>query len=142
VKAGGTANPYNFICGQVPGVGQAVPVTGSKIIDGNTQLPTNLLNLFGFGPLNIQEAYANQDLPSGVPSMGRLGLLRETLRLSAHITYEINDYSISSLAITIKKRTLCEILISAASLMATPQILRAWMTPALSSVSHRHKMAG
>lgn len=98
VKAGGTANPYNFICGQVPGVGGAVPVTGSNIIDGNTQLPTNLLNLFGFGPLNIQDAYANQDLPSGVPSMGRLGLLRETLRLSAHITYEINDYSIDFVA--------------------------------------------
>ena len=98
VKAGGTANPYNFICGAVPEIGDAVPVTGSAVIDGNTQLPNNLLNLFGFGPLNIEEAYANQDLPSGIPSLGRLGLLRETLRLSAHITYEINDYSIDFVA--------------------------------------------
>ena len=52
----------------MPEIGDAVPVTGSAVIDGNTQLPNNLLNLFGFGPLNIEEAY-NQDLPSGIPSL-------------------------------------------------------------------------
>jgi len=91
--SGEVAFPYNFICGVVPDINSAVAVTGSSLIDGNTQLPTNLISFAG-APINLEEAYANAPLPSGVPKLGQVGLLRETLRLSAHANYEINDYSV------------------------------------------------
>ncbi|MGI9238383.1 MAG: TonB-dependent receptor, partial [Woeseiaceae bacterium] len=92
--AGETANPFNFVCGVVPDINSAVSVNGSGLVDGNTQLPTNLISLFTGDPINLEDAYANAPLPSGVPRLGQLGLLRETLRLSAHAEYQINDYSV------------------------------------------------
>ncbi|GIR71455.1 MAG: hypothetical protein CM15mP74_27060 [Halieaceae bacterium] len=83
VKAGGTANPYNFICGRSLNW-RCCPCDGSAVIDGNTQLPNNLLNLFGFGPLNIEEAYANQDLPSGIPSWAGWSAARDAATERAH----------------------------------------------------------
>ncbi len=90
---GEVANPFNFVCGVVPDINSAIAVNGSRLIDGNTQLPTNLISLFTGAPINLEEAYANAPLPSGVPQLGQLGLLRETLRLSAHAEYQFNDYS-------------------------------------------------
>ena len=90
---GEVANPFNFICGAVPDLNAAIPVTGSAIIDGNTTLPTNLIT-FGGDPVNLEDAYGNAILPSGVPGLDRIGLLRETLRLSLHAEYAFNDYSV------------------------------------------------
>lgn len=92
--SGETANPVNFVCGVVPDINSALSVRGSSLVDGNTQLPTNLISLFTGAPINLVDAYSNAPLPPGVPRLGKLGLLRETLRLSAHAEYEINDYSV------------------------------------------------
>lgn len=91
--SGETANPFNFICGVVPDINSAVSVRGSWLVDGNTQLPTNLIS-FGGDPVNLADAYANAPLPPGVPQLGEFGLLRETLRLSAHAEYQFSDYSV------------------------------------------------
>ncbi len=83
-NSGEVANPINFICGVVPDINSAVAVRGSALVDGNTILPPGLT-----------EGYANQPLPPGVPVLDEIGLLRETLRLSAHLTYDFaNDYSL------------------------------------------------
>jgi iron complex outermembrane receptor protein len=92
--SGEVANPFNFICGVVPDINSAVPVTGSDLVDGNTTLPSGLISLFTGQPLDFTEAYRNQPLPDGVPVLDRIGLLRETLRVSAHASYDINDYSV------------------------------------------------
>ncbi len=80
-NAGESATPVRFICGVVPDINSAIPVTGSGLVDGNTSLPDNLV-----------EEYRNQPLPSGVPVLDDIGLLRETLRLSLHAEYVVNDY--------------------------------------------------
>ena len=94
-NAGETAMPINFICGVVPDVNSANPVLGSGLIDGNTMLPAGpFLSLFTGLPIDFNNEYRNQPLPSGVPVLDDIGLLRETLRLSAHASYDFNDYSL------------------------------------------------
>ena len=97
-NAGDVAQPINFICGVVPDINSARPVRGSALIDGNTQLPTNLLSLFTGQPLNLVDEYTNQPLPPGVPVLSELGLLRETLRVSLHANYDFNDYELAFVA--------------------------------------------
>ncbi len=89
--AGETANPTNFICGVVPDINSGIPVLGSGLIDGNTFLPPGLN---GAGN-SLQDVYAQQTLPSGVPTLDQIGLVRETLRISAHATWDLPaDYSL------------------------------------------------
>ncbi len=89
--SGGTANPVNFICGVVPDINSAIAVRGSGLIDGNTVFPAGVNG----GGSSLQQIYAGQTLPSGVPSLDEIGLIRETLRVSAHATYDFgNDYSL------------------------------------------------
>ncbi|MEM9182420.1 MAG: TonB-dependent receptor [Pseudomonadota bacterium] len=85
--AGETVNPVNFICGQVPDVDSTIPVTGSRVIDGNTTLPPGLN---GAG-LSLAEVFGSAPLPPGVPGINDIGLIRETLRLSAHATYSFDN---------------------------------------------------
>ena len=89
--AGEVVNPTNFICGVVPDINSAVPVRGSRVVDGNTRFPTGL----SFAGQTPQEIYGAAPLPDGVPFIDEIGLIRETLRLSAHATYDFkNEYSL------------------------------------------------
>lgn len=81
--AGETANPFNYICGAVPGPDEAIPAQNSRIIDGNT-----------FFPPNVQPFYENQVLPGLAPARSDIGLSRETLRLSLSGTYDLGDYTL------------------------------------------------
>ncbi len=88
---GETANPVNFICGVVPDINSAIPVLGSGVIDGNTVFPAGVN---GAGN-TLAQIYSGQTTPSGVPSISEIGLLRETLRISASATYDFaNDMSL------------------------------------------------
>lgn len=92
--AGERVNPINFICGVVPDVDSAIPVRGSRVIDGNTFLPAGVN---GAG-LTLQDAYANQVLPDDVPFLDTIGLLRETLRFSVSSTYDFaNGYAFDAI---------------------------------------------
>lgn len=89
--AGETVNPTNFICGQVPDNDSTIAVLGSRVIDGNTRLPAGLN---GAG-LTMREVFGAQALPADVPFLDDIGLLRETLRLTASASYALpNDYSL------------------------------------------------
>ncbi|MEM7283722.1 MAG: TonB-dependent receptor, partial [Pseudomonadota bacterium] len=49
--------------------------------------------------LTLQEIYQQAPLPDGVPFLDQIGLLRETLRVSAHATWDLpNDYSLDFVA--------------------------------------------
>ncbi|MEM8981854.1 MAG: TonB-dependent receptor [Pseudomonadota bacterium] len=88
---GETANPTNFICGPVPDINSAISVLGSGLIDGNTIFPAGVN---GAGS-TLQQVYAGQTLPSGVPGIDEIGLVRETLRVSLHATYDLpSEHSI------------------------------------------------
>lgn len=89
--SGQTANPINFICGEVPDRNSAVPVRDSEIIDGNTTFTAGVNG----GGSTLQDIYSAAQPPSGVPSLNDIGLKRETTRMSIHATYEFeNEYSI------------------------------------------------
>jgi len=88
---GEIANPFNFICGQVPEIGSAVPAQFSNIIDGNTVFPAGI-NAAG---LSISEIFAGATMPDGLPSLNEIGLRRDTTRISLSANYEFdNGYSV------------------------------------------------
>ncbi|MDH3621600.1 MAG: TonB-dependent receptor [Gammaproteobacteria bacterium] len=90
----GPANPVRYICGAVPDVNSAFLEPGTTIIGGNTILPTGAVaNLPGFPGLD--EAFADPTTNvAGVPNLTRIGMKRETERLSLAVDYDIGDYSI------------------------------------------------
>jgi len=80
--AGETAMPMSYICGAVPTIDTATPVADSILIDGNTIVPDNVGAFLFDGPR-----------PNNAPRVTDMGMKRETLRLSAHATYDLNDYT-------------------------------------------------
>lgn len=82
-RAGQTANPTNYICGEVPGP-NAVTFTGGPVVDGNTILPAFVGN-----------ALAGASIQPGLPNVTDVGMQRESQRLSAHASYEFDSgYSV------------------------------------------------
>ncbi len=86
--AGEQVNPISYVCGQVPGVNSGTPVMGSRLIDGNTIIPSFAFDDLVEGPR-----------PNGAPFVDDIGMKRETLRLSASATWDLaNDYTIDAIA--------------------------------------------
>jgi len=90
----GPANPTRYFCGQVPDVNTASGLPGTTAIGGNTVIPDLVVgNLPGFPTLT--EAFSDPSTTlAGVPSLNRIGMKRETQRLSLAADYEMGDYSI------------------------------------------------
>lgn len=85
--AGETVNPISFVCGNVPDIGEAQPVFGSGIVDGNTIIPGFIFDGLTSGPR-----------PNGAPFVDDIGLKRESLRISASATLDLaNDYSLDAI---------------------------------------------
>ncbi len=84
--AGESVNPISYVCGTVPDVDSATPVQGSAVIDGNTIIPSFAFDALTGGPR-----------PNGAPFIDEIGMLRETLRLSAQATWELGDYTLDSI---------------------------------------------
>ncbi len=85
--AGDVVNPAAYVCGQVPDINSATPVQGSGLVDGNTIIPS-----FAF------DALANGPRPNGAPYVGKIGMKRETLRLSVAASWDIGEYSVDAIA--------------------------------------------
>ena len=84
--AGETVMPRSFVCGTVPGPDEGVAVMGSNLIDGNTQIPSFAFDALTGGPL-----------PNDAPFIDRIGLKRETLRLSAQASWQLGEYTVDSI---------------------------------------------
>lgn len=79
--AGETANPLNYVCGQLPGIDDAITENaGGRLISSNTILPQF-----------VRDNLSDATLPAGVPSIDRVGLERRTERYSAKINYEFDS---------------------------------------------------
>ncbi|MEQ8508999.1 MAG: TonB-dependent receptor [Rhodospirillaceae bacterium] len=95
-KAGETANPVNWFCGAVPRQGEAISRLGNfQIIDGVTTLrPQIPFGAIETNPNFIIDNLINAPLPdvfSGVPSIDKIGLVRNTYRYSAALDYEFQN---------------------------------------------------
>lgn len=94
-KAGQTASPIRWICGQVPKQGTAINALGGlKIIDSNTTLRSPQAFLSTGDPdfllKNLIKKPQNAGL-AGVPTLDRIGLRRSMLRLSGSMDYTFLD---------------------------------------------------
>lgn len=95
-NAGETANPVNWFCGQVPGLGEAISRVGDfKIIDSVTtlrpQLPAGSIET---NPNFVIDNLINAPQPaifSGIPSIDKVGLVRNTYRYSAAFNYDFDN---------------------------------------------------
>ncbi len=95
-KAGEQANPVNWFCGQVPGLGEAISRVGNfKIIDGVTTLRPQLeAGTIETNPDFVIDALINAPQPdifSGVPSIDKIGLVRNTYRYSGALNYDFDN---------------------------------------------------
>ena len=104
--SGEAAAPRNYICGEVPGINEAVTLTGQRLISSNTSIfpantvvEQNIAGLFnGVSENFIIDAFRNNALPAGAPSVGEIGMERESLRFSAAANYKLdNGYEIDAL---------------------------------------------
>ena len=77
---GATAMPVNYVCGQLPGIDDAVTASGGPLIDGNT-----VVTDFFLGRI------AGASLPAGVPSISTVGMERRTERYSGKLGYEFDS---------------------------------------------------
>lgn len=84
----GTFFPNNYICGQVPSVGQLI--TDGGVISQNTFLPGYPVSNQGGIPIS-EWLTAGTDGFSNLPSVSGIGLVRETSRLSFAASYEMNS---------------------------------------------------
>ena len=86
--SGETAMPRNYICGEVPGPGEAITDNaGGRIISSNTAITPFFRNNFN-----------NAVTPAGIPNINRVGLERRIERYSGRISYEFaNGMSIDAL---------------------------------------------
>lgn len=95
-NAGVQANPVNWFCGQVPGQGQAISRVGDfKIIDSVTtltpQLPAGSIET---NPNFVIDNLINAPQPAifaNIPSIDKIGLVRNTFRYSAAFDYEFDN---------------------------------------------------
>ncbi|MEM9530603.1 MAG: TonB-dependent receptor [Pseudomonadota bacterium] len=78
-SAEGPASPQRYICGQVPDFNSAGSVIGA-IGSANTILPDSFAGLTD-----------PNTLLAGTPNIDRVGLIRETERLSLQVSYDFND---------------------------------------------------
>ena len=85
----GPANPVRYICGEIPGPGEALTKLGTAIISSNTFLPASHISAGITNPAT---------LPAGVPQVDEVGMKRETERASLTINYDINDYNVEFIA--------------------------------------------
>ncbi len=91
----GTANPTRYICGAVPDPSTAIVDSGNSVLSSNTRLPDVVVgNLPGNPTLAEALADPSTNLP-GVPGVSRIGMKRETERLTLAADYDINDYTLS-----------------------------------------------
>lgn len=95
-KAGDTASPVNWFCGAVPGQGEAISRLGNfKIIDGVTTLrPAIPVGSLETNPDFVIDALINAPQPAifaNIPSVDRIGLVRNTYRYSTAIDYEFDN---------------------------------------------------
>ena len=104
--SGEAAAPRNYICGEVPGIDDAVTLTGQRVISSNTSIfpantvvEQNISGLFnGVADNFIIDAFRNNPLQAGAPDVGEVGMERETLRFSAAANYKLdNGYEIDAL---------------------------------------------
>ncbi len=105
--SGETATPRNYFCGQVPGIDDAVTLTGQRVISSNTSVfpsrttvEQSITGLFNSPIENfIINGFRNNPTQPGVPDVGDIGLERESLRFSAAANYKIDGgYEIDALA--------------------------------------------
>lgn len=81
----GPANPTRYICGQVPDINTARTNPQTRILSSNTILPQNVIDA------GITDPSTN--IP-GVPQIDKIGMKRETQRISLAADYALGDYSI------------------------------------------------
>jgi len=95
-NAGEQAMPVNWFCGQVPGQGEAISRTGDfQIINSVTtlrpQFPAGSIetnpNIFIDSLINAPQP----DIFSGIPSIDKIGLVRNTYRYSAALNYDFDN---------------------------------------------------
>lgn len=84
---GEVANPFNFICGQVPDVNSAVPAQFSNVIDGNTVFQPGIN---GSGN-TISQIFADSTIQGGLPALTEIGLRRESTRFSIISNYQFDN---------------------------------------------------
>ncbi|MBL8627981.1 MAG: TonB-dependent receptor [Rhodospirillaceae bacterium] len=87
------ASPKNYICGIVPTQGRAISNIGTlQIIDSNTSLRPQQLGFIGQPDLLITSLITRpQPAIINVPSIDRIGLERDVMRLSSAINYQFGD---------------------------------------------------
>lgn len=94
-NAGETVVPVNWFCnGRVPTQGEAISKLGNfQIIDGVTTLRPSIEGQLGLTDFLINNV-VNAPLPdiySGVPSVDKVGLVRNTYRYSASFNYDFDN---------------------------------------------------
>ncbi len=90
----GPASPVRYICGQVPDVNTARVDNGASVIGGNTVLPDVVVaNLPNFPTLAAALSDPTTNV-AGVPNIDRIGMKRETERLTLAADWEIGEYSV------------------------------------------------
>ena len=81
--AGEVVQPNTYVCGQLPDVNNAIPSPGSGVIDSNTIIPDRVFDFATGG-----------SIPNGGPSIDRIGMKRESLRVNLQAALDVNDYTI------------------------------------------------
>ena len=93
-NAGETARPRRYVCGGLPAIGDVRTITGQKLISSNTTVLRPVVQ----GAVNVPadfatSFFATQPRPSGLPSIGDIGLRRDTLRLTGLFNYNVDDWN-------------------------------------------------
>ena len=97
--SGQTAMPKRYVCGALPDAKDVVTLTGQRLISSNTIISVPVRQ----GAVNVPENFAtdffnSQPQPGGIPSINRVGLRRNTARLSAIFNYNISGFNLDIVA--------------------------------------------
>ncbi len=91
---GAIANPTRYICGQVPGLDDAITFTGGPVID----MQTTPFSTVASNPSYYIDGIQDNPVQANIPSINRIGLARETTRLSFAAAYEMGNYTLDFVA--------------------------------------------
>ncbi|MFZ4748558.1 MAG: TonB-dependent receptor plug domain-containing protein, partial [Sphingomonas sp.] len=92
--AGETVSPKRYVCGALPNAANVNTLTGQSLYSSNTVLARSWAQgAVNVGPTYITDFYKAQPLPSGIPTIDYVGLIRNSLRLSAIANFNTGGFN-------------------------------------------------
>ena len=97
--SGERVTPKRYVCGALPAAGSVRTLTGQPLYSTNTVI----IRPFVQGAVNLPARYSvdfftGQPLPSGVPTVGDVALVRNSTRFSAIVNYNIGGFNFDLVA--------------------------------------------